>query len=383
MKRYLGCGLLIASSICSLALGAEISRAASAYDLPEGNYDVTIRFGNDKEATSNWVKAEGRRLVLDKVTTKPGEFVEKSFTVNFRTPAIKGGGKVGLKKGEENHPRWDKQLQLEIFSDQPVTAKPEIKPAPEAMTVFLAGDSTVTDQGGEPWGSWGLMLPAFFQQGVAVCNHAESGLALDSFRRQRRLDKIFSEMKKGDYVFIQFGHNDQKEKGENAGPFTSYKKRLEEYVDSVAQKGGIPVLVTPMERRRFSKGKQSMTLKDYAEAVRQVGTEKNVAVIDLHSMSYTLYGALGEGGSKKAFVHYPAGTFPNQDKNLRDDTHHNVYGGYELAKCIVEGIRANVPELAKHIRPEVGTFDPAKPDDFDAVSIPPSLANTVEKPDGN
>ncbi len=373
---------LLAALSCSLSYAAEISRVADSYDLPEGNYDVTVRFGDDKNPTDNWMKAEGRRLVLDKVSTKPGEFVTKTFTVNFRTPEIKGGGKVLLKKGELNHPRWDKQLQLEIFSSQMITAKPEIKPNPDAMTVFLAGDSTVTDQGGEPWGSWGLMLPAFFQQGTAVANHAESGLALNSFQRQKRLDKIFSEMKKGDYVFIQFGHNDQKEKGENAGPFKSYKKRLEEYVEQISKRDGIPVLVTPMERRRFDKeGKPFMTLKDYAEAVRQVGQEKNVPVIDLHAMSLTLYGALGPSNSKKAFVHYPAGTFPNQDKPLKDETHHSVYGGYELAKCIVEGIRANVPELAKRLRPEVASFDPAKPDK--EVDIPASIAASSEKPDGN
>ncbi len=377
LRCLVGLGL-----ICSLSCAAEIYRSAEAHELPEGNYDVTIRFGNDRAPANNWVKAEGRRLMLDKVTTKAGEFTEKTFTVNIRTPKIQGGGNVSLKKNEAQHPRWDNQLQLEIFSDQPITAKPVIKPNPNAVTVFLAGDSTVTDQGSEPWGGWGLMLPAFFQPGVAVANHAESGLALNSFKGQKRLDKILSQLKKGDYVFIQFGHNDQKEKGEQAGPFKSYKTRLGEYVDTIRKKDGIPVLVTPMERRRFDKGgKQTMTLESYAEAVKQVGGEKNAPVIDLHAMSYAFYGALGAEGSKKAFVHYPANTYPNQEKALRDDTHHSIYGGYELARCVVEGIRANVPELAKFVRPEVGAFDPAKPDK--EVDIPASLAASAEKPDGN
>ncbi|MBS1368790.1 MAG: rhamnogalacturonan acetylesterase [Lentisphaeria bacterium] len=372
--------LLGALSLAGVHAG-EITRSASASDLPEGNYKVTLRFGDANRETVSCVKAEGRRLMLDRVATKPGEFVTKSFTVNIRTPEIGDGGKVSLKKGENGHPRWDGKLQLEVFSDAPEVPKPQIAPDPGALTVFLAGDSTVTDQGSEPWASWGLMLPAFFEAGTAVANHAESGLALNSFVRQKRLGKIISQMKKGDYVFIQFGHNDQKEKGENAGPFKSYKTRLAEFVDQVAARGGNPVLVTPMERRRFRKGKPITTLHDYAEAVRQVGKEKNIPVIDLHAMSLKLYGALGDEGSRKAFVFYPAGSFPGQSKELKDNTHHSVYGGYELARCVVEGIRAGLPELAARLRPEIPAFDPAAPDQ--SVDIPPSTVSSAEKPDGN
>ena len=96
-----------------------------------------------------------------------------------------------------------------------------------------------------------------------------------------------------------------------------------------------------MERRRWNPdGKPEPTLADFAEAVKQVGKEDNVPVIDLNAMSLKFYEALGPEGSKKAFVHYPAGSFPGQTVALKDDTHHNVYGGYELAKCIVEGIKA-------------------------------------------
>jgi lysophospholipase L1-like esterase len=253
------------------------------------------------------------------------------------------------------------------------------------LTVFLAGDSTVTDQSHEPYAGWGQMLPRFFEQGVAVSNQAESGLALFSFERQKRLEKILSMMKKGDYLFIQFGHNDQKDKRPDAGPFTTYKTSLKHFVAVARGKGGIPVLVTPMERRRFDDaGKQTATLADYAAAVRQVGDEDKVPVIDLNAMSLKFYAALGPDKSTQAFVHYPANTFPGQDKPLKDDTHHNAYGGYELARCVVEGIKATVPELAAHLAKDAGTFDPAKPEQFEAVNIPASpITGSPEKPAGN
>ncbi len=189
---------------------------------------------------------------------------------------------------------------------------------------------------------------------------------------------------KGDYLFIQFGHNDQKDKRPGAGPFTSYKANLKRFVAAARGKGGIPVLVTPMERRFDQDGKPTPTLAQYAEAVRQVGAEEKVPVVDLNAMSLKLYTALGAEKSTKAFVHYPANTYPGQDKPLQDNTHHNAYGGYELARCVVEGIKANAPALATHLAPDAGRFDPANPDPPEKVDIPASpVTDTTEKPAGN
>jgi lysophospholipase L1-like esterase len=359
-----------------------------AVDVAEGNYDVTIRFGDPAAATATTVKAESRRLMIQNVTTAPGAFETRTFTVNVRKPAIATGGTTmlnGREKGPPPTPDWDEHLTFEFNGKRPGVASVEIVPAKDAVTVFLAGDSTVTDQRSEPYAGWGQMLPRFFRRGVAVSNQAESGLALQSFERQRRLEKIRSMMRKGDYLFIQFGHNDQKDKSPGAGPFTTYKANLKRFVAAARDGGGIPVLVTPMERRRFDPdGKQTATLADYAEAVRQVGAEEKVPVIDLNAMSLRLYAALGPEASTKAFVHYPAHTFPGQDKPLKDDTHHNAYGGYELARCVVEGIKANVPELATRLAEDADTFDPAKPDPPEKVDIPASpSAGATEKPAGS
>ena len=370
------------------APGGSSSTAIFAVNVEEGNYDVTIRFGDATSATSTTVKAESRRLMLKNVAVAAGKYETRSFTVNTRRPAINTGGSVLLNTREQGPPlapNWDDYLTFEFNGKQPAVASLEIKPAKDAVTVFLAGDSTVTDQKKEPYAGWGQMLPNFFRQGVAISNQAESGLALRSFESQKRLQKILSMMKKGDYLFIQFGHNDQKDKRPDSGPFTTYKANLVRFVEAAREKGGIPVLVTPMERRRFEEnGEQPATLADYAEAARQVAAEQMVPLIDLNAMSVKLYAALGAKNSTKAFVFYPANTYPGQTKALKDNTHHSTYGGYELARCVVEGIKANVPELATRLAPDVGSFDPAKPDAPESLQIPPSpLQGTTEKPAGS
>ncbi len=346
-----------------------------AVDVEEGNYQVTIRFGGGPDASSTTIKAESRRLMIEKVETAPGKSETRTFTVNVRKPPISTGGVTSLNQRETGPPPvpdWDEHLTFEFNGKRPGVAAIEIKPVQDAVTVFVAGDSTVVDQRNEPWGSWAQMLPRFFGPDVAISNQAESGLALKSFESQKRLAKVLSMMKKGDYLFIQFGHNDQKDKSPGAGPFTSYKERLKNYIAAARAKGGIPVLVTPMERRRWKDGKPEATLTDFAEAVRQTGAEEKVPVVDLSAMSLQLYAALGLEKSKKAFAFYPANSFPGQAKELKDNTHPNVYGGYELARCVVEGVRANVPELAKHLAKDAGAFDPSKPDAPEAVDIPPS-----------
>jgi lysophospholipase L1-like esterase len=352
--------------------------------LPEGNYLVRVTLGDKTEDSDTTVKAEARRLMLESVKTKAGETVTRSFVVNIRRPAISEGKSVKLNDREVNSPNWDDQLTLEFVGPKVHVVSVDIAPAKDVTTVYIAGDSTVCDQGNEPWAAWGQMLPRFFKPSVAVANYAESGRALYSFRGEHRLDKILSLIKPGDYLFVQFGHNDQKDKTPGAGAFTSYKKNLEEYVAAAKAKGATPVLVTPMYRRRFDKGQLQESLGDYPAAVRKVAEEQKVALIDLHEMSGKLFQAMGEEGTKKAFVFYPANSFPGQKEELKDNTHFNVYGAYELARCVVEGLRTSDLPLAKQLADDVQPFDPSKPDAVDTVKIPASLPPpTVTKPEGN
>ncbi|MFD2569175.1 rhamnogalacturonan acetylesterase [Spirosoma soli] len=354
-------------------------------DVPEGNYDVKVTLGDKAGESTTTVRAESRRLMLDEVVTKTGQLETRSFTVNVRYPQIDAQEKVRLKSRELAYLNWDNQLTLEFNGPSPKVCAVEITRNDKATTVFLAGNSTVVDQDREPWAAWGQMIPRFFKPGnVAIANHAESGEALKSFVSERRLAKILSLMKPGDYLFIEFAHNDQKRGSAYVEPFTTYKEQLKLYISEARKRGGIPVLVTSMHRRNFdSTGHINNTLGDYPEAVRQTGAEEKVAVIDLNAMSKTLYEAWGPEQSIKAFVHYPANSFPGQTQELKDNTHFSTYGAYEIARCMMEGIKANVPDLAKHLMSDIAPFNPAQPDPIAAWHWPLSPMITALRPDGN
>lgn len=352
-------------------------------EIPEGNYIVTVQYTDAQTAASATVKSEARRLMVmkqDKPTT-----TARQFAVNVRRPEIDRNRSVRLNHRETSplSAHWDNNLTLEFLPAADAVQSVTLSSTQDVVTIYIAGDSTVTDQRSEPWAGWGQCLPRFFGPNVAVANHAESGRALYSFLWENRLDKILSTIRPGDYLLIQFGHNDQKDKRDDAGPYTSYKADLETFVNKIRSKRAQPILITPMERRRWSDGQPAETLTEYAEAVRHVGQQQNVPVIDLHTMSLQFYAALGERGSKNAFVHYPANSFPGQDQPFKDDTHHNVYGAYELSRCVVRGIQESVPSLARHLRDDAGNFDPSKPDAPSDLEIPPSVATQTRSPEGN
>ena len=358
--------------------------------LPDGNYDVKVIMGDKLENTSATIRAECRRLMIPKATSAKGKTTTANFTVHVKDSLIRDAAgnmvkKIRLKEREINYLHWDNLLTLEFNGENPKICAVEITPNKTAPTIFLAGNSTVVDQDREPWAAWGQIIPSFFDgKKVAVANYAESGEALNSFISARRLEKILSLMKAGDYLFVEFGHNDQKQKGEGVGPFTTYKRDLKFFITEAKKKGGIPVLVTSMHRRNFdSTGHINNTLGDYPEAVRQTAKEENVALIDLNAMSKILYEAWGPEKSIKAFVHYPANTFPGQTTELKDNTHFNTYGAWQIAKCIRKGIIDARLQIAKFLIKEVPAFDPAKPDPVEKWYWPMSAMITSSKPDGN
>ncbi|WP_353121459.1 rhamnogalacturonan acetylesterase [Dysgonomonas capnocytophagoides] len=353
-------------------------------DVPEGNYRVTVTLGDKDAESCTTVKSESRRLMLENITTAKGKYKTYTFTVNVRNTKIGETDSVRIKPREVGKLIWDNKLTLEFNGDNPSVTQIKIEKVDNLVTLFLAGDSTVVDEANEPWSGWGQLLPRFLSSDIAVANYAESGEAANSFVSSKRFAKLLSEMKAGDYLFIQFGHNDQKQKGEGKGPYASYTRDLKYLIDEARAKGGIPVLITSMNRRTFdSEGKITNSHGDYPDAVRKLAKQENVALIDLNAMSKTLYEAWGDEGSKKAFVHFPAGTFPDQDKDLADNTHFNPYGGYELAKCIIQGIIDNNIPVKKYIVKDFKGFDPAHPDAFDSVRIPRSPLYSMVKPDGN
>lgn len=353
-------------------------------DVPEGNYLVRVVLGSKDASSNTTVKAESSRLMLKNIETKKGEFITHEFAVNIRNTKISETESVKIKPREIGKLIWDNKLTLEFNGDNPSVQSIEIKSADSPVTLFLAGNSTVVDEANEPWCGWGQVFPLFFTSKVAIANYAESGEAANTFVSSKRFAKLLTKIKKGDYLFIEFGHNDQKQKGEGKGPYTSYKSDLKYLVDEARAKGANPVLVTSMHRRSFDEnGKVINTHGEYPNAVRLLAKEENVPLIDLNNMSKELYEAWGVEGSKKAFVHYPAGTFPDQDKALEDNTHFNSYGGYQIARCIIKGIiEADLP-IEKYIKKEYRNYNPAYPDAFETFHIPLTPFSSTIKPDGN
>jgi len=351
--------------------------------VPEGNYRVSITFGDEHAASANTVRAESRQLLLENLVTAPGEFVTRDFVVNVRHAQFQppeknapGGDTVVLNDRERGLLRWDDKLTLEFNGASPRVRSVRIDPAPaDTPTVFLAGDSTVTDQPHEPGASWGQMLPRFFKPVVAIANHAESGETLKSFIFGHRLTKLLLQLKAGDYLFIQFGHNDEKKQWPQTyvEAHTTYRAYLKAFIAEARLRHATPVLVTSMQRRVFdAQGRIRNTHGDYPAVVREVAREEDVALIDLERMSVAFYEALGPEKSPLAF-----------SDGGKDITHHDNYGAYELAKCVVQGIRTAKLPLADFIVDDFKAFDPARPDSPDTFALPPSPDHSNERPRGN
>lgn len=349
--------------------------------VPEGNYKVTVVLGGEA-ASDTTVKAESRRPMLVRIATKADTYRTERFTVNVRRPEIAGGTTVVKRKPREiGSLDWDEKLTLEFAGTRPALRSIAVNPAPaNTPVIYIAGDSTVTDQEHEPWAAWGQMLPAFFGPSVAVANNAESGETIRSFVGENRFPKIFSEIKRGDYLLMQFGHNDQKQGRGYVSP-DDYADLLRKYIAMTRAVGATPVLLTPMNRRTFdSDGHVTDTLAPYPETVRKVAVEEKVALIDLNGMSKTLYEAIGEANSRSLFVYAPANTYPEQPEALHDDTHFNAYGAWELARCVVLGLQEDRSPLVKFLRDPKTRFDPAHPDSPGSVAIPATPFVDVQKP---
>jgi lysophospholipase L1-like esterase len=377
-KQDFGFDLMVSPQVSAGACQSEKPFFISVTE-PDGDYRVDVVLGNSSSAATTTVKAEARRLMLEEVATQPGQKAKRSFVVNVRTPEVSAGERVRLKPREIGNLDWDNKLTLEFIGEHPSVRSIEITPAP-VPTVYIAGDSTVVDQDKEPWAAWGQILPVYFNDKIAIANEAESGETIASFVGEHRFDKIFSTIRAGDYLTMQFAHNDQKP-GRGFVPIPEYKDLLRRYIKMSRDRGAHPILVTSMNRRFFTPdGKIKPTLAGYPDAMREVAREEKVPLIDLNAMSKTLFEAMGPEGTLKAFVHYPANTFPDQNRPLADNTHFNSYGALELAKCIVQSIREQHLSLAKFLRHGIPQFDPAHPDPPGIWRVPPDPFWSVQAP---
>ena len=222
------------------------------------------------------------------------------------------------------------------------------------ITVYLAGDSTCANKTSDkrPETGWGEMLQQYFDPAkVKVDNRALNGRSTKSFVDEGHWQKIMNAVKKGDFVFIEFGHNDEKkDKPAIYASPDDYKANLTRFIKDVRSKGATPILMTPVSRRKFENEVPVKTHGEYPDAVKFVGKAQKVAVIDMESKSAAVLTHYGNEGSRKLFLQLKPGENPNYPNGVEDNTHFNPTGAEEMAKLAVDGIRESRSKLVKYLR---------------------------------
>lgn len=245
----------------------------------------------------------------------------------------------------------------------------------DAITIFMIGDSTMANKtlrGNNRERGWGQMLSGYFSEEIKVENYALNGRSSKSFMDEGVWDKVKSKIRKGDYVFIQFGHNDEKpDSARHTDPGTTFDANLRRYVNETRAKGGIPVLFNSIVRRNFFNNKNAVTDDDvrrekvegtalegdslidthgaYLDSPRRVAAEMKVAFIDLNKLTHDLVQGLGVEGSKQLYMWIPEGVSPACPKGRQDNTHLNVYGARRVAGLAAKAVEQTIPELGKYV----------------------------------
>ena len=221
------------------------------------------------------------------------------------------------------------------------------------ITLYMIGDSTMSIKAPKayPETGWGMPFAGFFDSTVKVDNRAKNGRSTRTFISENLWQPVFDNLKKEDYVFIQFGHNDEsKEKTERYTTPDQYKANLTRFVKETRTKKAIPVLLTPVSRRRFDKdGNALETHAAYSPLVREVAKELNVLFIDMDAKSKALYQQMGKDNSRLLFLQLKPGEHPNYSGGKDDNTHFNELGARLIAQIVLSEIRVLDPSLAERI----------------------------------
>ncbi|MHB9858195.1 rhamnogalacturonan acetylesterase [Streptomyces sp. YIM S03343] len=309
---------------------ADCTATACHFDVPPGTYDIRVRLGGAAAASTS-ISGETRRSLLPETATAAGETVTRSFTVNVRTP-----------EGEPTGPDGTPGLDLVLGGTAPALAGITVTPARRARQILLIGDSTVCDQPADPYSGWGQQLPQFLRRGLSVANYADSGESTVSYLADPRLfGTVQPLIRPGDLVLIQLAHNDK------TTDEVTYRANLETLVAGVREKGGRPVLVTPIVRRWFS---ADGTLNngtallvnglgvDHPAVIRSVAAAQDVPLVDLTARTKALVESLGVEGSKALYLY----------NEKRDNTHTSAHGATVYAGLVRDAL------VALHLVPERG-----------------------------
>jgi pectinesterase len=231
---------------------------------------------------------------------------------------------------------------------------PILSSPPGAGTIWLVGDSTMSDKEAKafPETGWGMPFEHFFDSTVTIDNRAKNGRSTRSFIAEGLWEGVVDHLRRGDYVFIQFGHNDEvKEKTDRFTTPAEFTDNLERYISDTRKKHAVPVLLTPVTRRRFSPdGTAEETHPVYADLVREVAAKQKVALIDMDAKSIALLQDAGPVRSIQWYNHLAPGEHPNYPDGRKDDTHFSPAGARKMADLVLQGIAALHLPLAAHIR---------------------------------
>ncbi|HEY4326999.1 MAG TPA: rhamnogalacturonan acetylesterase [Mucilaginibacter sp.] len=223
---------------------------------------------------------------------------------------------------------------------------------PKHITIYLVGDSTMSikERKAYPETGWGMPFANFFDTTVTVDNRAKNGRSTKTFVSEGLWQPVSNSLKQGDYVFIQFGHNDEVKTKASYTPEDDYKAYLVRFITEAKNKNAIPILLTPVTRRYFdSTGHIKETHEVYSKIVRSVAADYHVALIDLDELSRTFFDKYGPETSQLFFNHLQPGENPNYPDGKNDDTHFNELGARKMAEIVLKSIRDQNLELANRI----------------------------------
>ncbi|MGW2642108.1 rhamnogalacturonan acetylesterase [Streptomyces sp. NPDC001348] len=307
---------------------ANCTATACHFDVPPGDYDVRVVLGGET-ASSTAISGETRRALLPETSVAAGERVTRAFTVDVRTP-----------EGEPTGADGTPGLDLAFGGSAPALAGIRVTPARHPRQILLIGDSTVCDQPADPYSGWGQQLPQYLGKGLSVANYADSGESTVTYLQNPRLwGAVQPLIRPGDLVLVQLAHNDK------TTDEATYRANLETLVSGVREKGGRPVLVTPIVRRWFN---SDGTLNNdtallvnglgvnHPEVIRQVAAAEHVPLVDLTAKTKALVESLGVEGSKALYLY-------NEKK---DNTHTSVHGATLYAGLVRDEL------LAQHLVPK-------------------------------